>query len=98
MNPLEGLSDKRLLEHIARLERDIQDIEHRVSLQKTLLERQDRFSASEPLYQRLTSIRDHLRADLQQAQGELELLRRGGYPPSRWSLRSAVAALVGARG
>jgi hypothetical protein len=98
MNSLSELSDKRLLDHIARLELDIQNFEHRASLEKIVLERQDRFSASEPLYHRLTSIRDHLRADLRLALGEREARQLARASPPRWSLRSAVATLVGARG
>jgi hypothetical protein len=91
------LTDKRLLEHIAQLERDARDFDQRASLQKTLLERQDRFSPSDPLYQRLTSIRDHLHADLRRARGELEARRQDESSRPRWSLRSAVAALTGVR-
>lgn len=96
MNDLTELSDRRLLENVEQLERGIQDIERRASLQKTILERQDRFSASEPLYQRLTSIRDHLRADLRRTQEELERRRRNKRASSR-SLLSTVTALLGAR-
>ena len=96
MHPLAELSDKRLLETIAGLERDVQQFEHRASLQKTILERQDRFSTSEPLYQRLTSVRDHLRDDVRQAQEELDRRRNTSHRP-RWSLRSAVPAFLGAR-
>jgi hypothetical protein len=97
MNALAELSDKRLLKDLERLKHDIQDFEQRASLQKTILERQERFSPSEPLYQRLTSIRDHLRADLQRTQEELERRRRTGAAQPRASLRSAIAALLGVR-
>lgn len=96
MNGFAEVTDNRLLENIERLKRDIQDFEHRARLQKIVLERQDRFSLSEPLYQRLTSIREHLRADLRRAQDELERRRNRPVRP-RWSLRSAVATLLAAR-
>ena len=97
MNHLTRLSDKRLREQIARLKRDIESFEHRAGLRRTILERQDRYSPSDPLYQRLTSIRDHMRVDLKQAQEALEARGAGRARRPGWSLRSAVASLVGAR-
>ena len=91
-------TDRRLLERIAQLERDVQDFDHRASLRKTVLERQERFTAGDPLYQRLISIRDHLRADLRRAQEALEARQQHGSRRPRWSLRSlrsALATLVG---
>jgi hypothetical protein len=96
MNPFAELSDKRLLENSRRLERDIQDFDRRANRQKAILERQRRFSSSEPLYQRLTSIRDQLRADLRRAEDEIERRRRSRSARPSWSLRSAVTGLLGA--
>ena len=93
-------TDRRLLDHIAQLERDVQDFDHRASLQKTVLERQERFTAGDPLYQRLISIRDHLRADLRGAQEALEVRQQHSSSGPRWSLRSlrsALATLAGGR-
>ena len=97
MNPFAALTDKRLLETIERLERDVQRFEERANVHKSVLERQERYSDREPLYQRLTSIRDHLRADLRLAVAEREARQRSRSSRPRWSLRSVVATLVGAR-
>ena len=97
MNPYAELTDKRLLENIERLERDVQHFEDRANVHKSVLERQERYSAREPVYQRLTSIRDHLRADLRLAVAEREARRRSRSARPRWSLRSVLATLVGAR-
>lgn len=97
MNPFAELTDKRLLETIERLERDVRHFEDRANVHKSVLERQERFSAREPLYQRLTSIRDYLRSDLRLAVQEREVRQRSRSAEPRWSLGSIVATLVGAR-
>jgi hypothetical protein len=97
MNRFAEATDTRLVEHLEQLRRAVQDFEERARVQKTALEREDRFSQSEPLYQRLTSIRDHLRADLRSAQNELDRRERDRSARPAWSLRSAFAALLGVR-
>lgn len=91
-------SSRRLEREVRRLEREIEDFEQRATLQRTILERQERFSPNEPLYQRLTSIGDDLREHLRRAKDELARRAREKSAPPRWSLPSAVRELVGARG
>jgi len=66
-----NLSDSQLQEHVQRLQSDIQDFDLRADRERAALELEGRFSASDPLYQRLTFIRDQLRNDLKQAENEL---------------------------
>ena len=81
MNDIRQVTDERLFQHVERLERDIEDFDARARRQKTALERENRFSWSEPLYQRFASIGNHLRTDLQRAQEELD--RRQRTQPAR---------------
>ena len=81
-------NERQLRQHVERLHRDIQDFDQRASQQQARLEREGRFSRSEPLYQRLTSIRDHLQGQLHEAQQELGRRTRVTPKSAGWSLRS----------
>lgn len=87
MKWLNDADDRRLREHVERLQRDIQGFDHRASQQEARLEREGRFSRSEPLYQRFTSIRDHLQSQLREAQEELDRRTRVSPKSPTWSLR-----------
>jgi len=93
-----NLSDSRLHEELERLRRDIQDFEGRAHRQMLVLEAEERFSRSEPLYQRLASIRDHLKRQLREAQEEVDRRARARATRSKPAVRAAVASWFGARG
>ena len=97
MDWLTQLSDARLHENIERLERDVQEFETRASQRKAILVRDRQFSMSDPLYQRLTSIRDHLRGQLRQARDELTRRPASRDNASR-SMRGMLSSFLGARG
>jgi hypothetical protein len=91
-----GLTDTALREHIGRLRRDIEDFDRRAGLQRASLEREHRFSQSDPLLQRFTSIGRHLGHQLRQAQEELERRRRADATSARRPFRATLAAWLGA--
>jgi hypothetical protein len=92
------LSDSRLHQEMERLRRDIQDFEGRTHQQTLVLEAEGRFSRSEPLYQRLASIRDYLKRQLREAQEEVDRRARARARRSKPSVRTALASWFGARG
>ena len=89
--------DSHLHETIERLKRDVEDFAARAAREASALEREGRPILSNPLHQRLTSIRNHLSAQLREA--EDEVARRASLVARRpkWSLHTALAGLVGAR-
>ena len=82
---------------IQRLRRDIADFDARAARESSALERAGRAIESDPLHQRLTSIRDHLKQDLKLAEEERGRRTRASQRKPAWSLRSALSALVGTR-
>ena len=98
MNRLSTMRDAHLHATIGRLKRAIEDFTARAATEASALEREGRPILSNPLHQRLTSIRNHLSAQLREA--EDEVARRANLAarqPAR-SLRTALAELMGARG
>jgi hypothetical protein len=91
-------SDARLRDEMVRLQKDIHDFESRAHRQKALLEAEGRFSSSEPLYQRHTSIRQHLQSQLRDAEEEIDRRERVRARSPKFSLRGAVASWFGAPG
>jgi hypothetical protein len=97
MNRLRTMRDAHLHDTIGRLKRDVEDFTARAAREASALEREGRPIGSNPLHQRLTSIRNHLSEQLRQA--EEEVARRANLAATRraWSLRTALAGLMGAR-
>lgn len=65
-------SSTDLAPRIERLRREIRDFEVRTSRHKAALDREGRYVPSDPLYQRLASIRDYLRSELRATQEKLD--------------------------
>ena len=74
MESLRMLEDAALQSRIDRLKWDEQDLAERVGKQRARLESENRWNASDPLYQRLFFIHARIRKDLRSS--ELEVARR----------------------
>ena len=98
MDRLRMISDKALYDDISRLERDVRNFEARARNHKAALEREDQDAASDPLYQRFVSLREHLSAQLQQARAEASRREELKAKRPTWSLRAGITSLLGARG
>lgn len=94
---LSNMRQADLEDEIRRLIRDVEDFTARAGKEALTLEREGRSVLSNPLHQRLATIRDHLREQLRMAQLERARRERAASKPTRRSFRQALAGLLGAR-
>jgi len=94
---LSNMRHADLEDEIRRLTRDVEDFTARARKEAVALEREGRAVLSDPLHQRLATIRDHLRDQLRTAQVELARRERAAAKPNRRSFRQTLAGLLGAR-
>jgi len=92
MKQLTRMNDAELAQHVERLKRDVQDFSGRTAHVASTLKCEERDHGSDPLYQRLSSIRDFLREQL--AEAEQEVTRRSDESEQRRPTTSLGAALL----
>jgi len=90
MKQLTTMNDAGLAQHVERLKHDVQDFCGRTARVASTLKCEGQDHGSDPLYQRLSSIRDFLRQEL--AQAEQEVMRRAKRRPAT-SLGAALLEL-----
>lgn len=93
MRPLVEMNDCELTTHVERLRRDVNDFCGRAAQVASTLKREGHVHFNDPLYQRLSSIRDFLREQLGQAEGELERRMQAGGTRPATTLGAAVLGL-----
>jgi hypothetical protein len=92
MKQLATMNDAGLAQHVERLKRDVEDFCGRTARVASTLKCEGRDHGSDPLYQRLSSIRDFLRQQL--AQAEQEVTHRAHESAKRRPATSLGAAFL----
>jgi hypothetical protein len=92
MKQLTRMNNAELAQQVERLKRDVQDFCGRTADVASTLKGEGRDHGSDPLYQRLSSIRDFLREQL--AEAEQEVTRRSHESAKRRPATSLGAALL----
>ena len=72
MKQLTTMNDERLQTHIEQLQRDVHDFRERAARVASKVSCEGRETGSDPLYQRLASIRVFLQSKLKEAEQEFE--------------------------
>jgi hypothetical protein len=85
---LKIMDDVQLQKELRRLERDVEDFRARAAAAAAAAERSGRSVISDPLHQRLTSIREFLANRLQDGRTIARTRATAASARSRWSLRS----------
>ena len=100
MSWLTHMSDEQLRQTIARLKSDVESFRARAAAVAADLERNGLAPAEDPLHQRLSAIRDHLCAQLAQAQEALSARAQpasGGFWRSLMPRRTRLASTGGCK-